>query len=276
MRGLAVSVVLLAAVGCASHVADTPARPVPRRAEPVAALAPAAPAESARTAAERAENEAGYRTHVHGMRQFLLHRHLGEWVVIAGGRAFPVNEHGTMVRPARTMEEADAAARAAVPNARHRFVFRIGEEGDLEQSLGGAEIPHVLGVSFIAELERPDVEMRGLGPGQPIYFVKDGARTELTAKGPDNRMFLRPEVGPPGGRGRAAALYGLSTGFSGYVVLPSETAAAAELDLWEVPGKIRIDGLFQSGDCRRARARFRFPKTDLDFLLPVAIWPERP
>lgn len=238
--------------------------------------APAVHYDAARTEAERAANETAYAEHVAACRLYLLHEHLGEWIVIAGGRPFPLNEYGTAVQPAATMEEADAAARAKVPNAQHRFVFRIGEEGDFQQLLGGVELPHVLGVCFLAKLERPDVEMRALGPRQPIYFVKGDVRTEITAKGPDDRMFVRPEVGPPGGPGRAAALYCLSTGFGGYAVLPPGTAVAASLHLWEVPGKITIDGVFQKGECRRARARVRFTDTDLDFLLPVAIWPERP
>jgi hypothetical protein len=266
----ALAILMLLATACASPPEAPPADPAVTTASIPAPPLP----DSALVASERAANEAGYRVHILGIRQRLLHHHLGEWVVIAGGRAFPVNEYGTMVRPAATMEEAVAAARKALPDARHRFVFRIGEEGDLEQPLGGCELPHVLGVWRLAELERPDVEMRGLGPGQRIHAVKDGVRTEITAKGPDRRMFVRPEVGPPGEPGRAGPLYGLSTGFAGCAVLPAETAAAASLTLWEVPGRITIEGMFQKGECRRARARFRFPGTDLDLVLPVAIWPE--
>jgi hypothetical protein len=231
--------------------------------------------DAAKTSAERAANGVAYQEHVLPRRQYLLEKHLGQWIAIAGGKAYPVNEHGTAVAPAATMEGADAAAKAAVPGARHRFVFRIGEEGNLEQPLGGAETPHVLGTWFFAELERPDVEMRGIGPGQPIHFVKGGTRTEITTKGPDDRMFVKPEVGAPGAAGKAGALYVLSTGFGGYAVLPAETAAAASLHLWEVPGRLVIEGALLKGNCHRARARFRFPGTDLDLLLPVGVWPER-
>lgn len=254
---------------------DPPPKSPPAAGKPPASDAPAAYDEE-KTAAERAADEAGYREHILGWRGFILNEHLGEWVVIAGGKAYPVNEHGTAVKPAPTMEAADAAARAAVPGARHRFVFRVGEEGDLAEELGGAEITHVLGTGFLAKLERDDVEMRGYGPNQPIHFVKGGTRTEITVKGPDHRMFVKPEVGSPGAAGRAEALYVLSTGCNSYAVLPAETAAAASLHLWEIPGKVSIEGAFQKGECRRARARFRFPNTDLDFTLPVAIWPAPP
>jgi hypothetical protein len=128
---------------------------------------------------------------------------------------------------------------------------------------------------FIAELERPDVEMTGFGPRQKIHFVKEGTRAEITAKGPDDRMFLQPEVGAPGAAGRADDLYVLSTGFAGFVTLSPETASNASLHLWEVPGTVAVEGAFVKGDCRRARARVRFPGTALDFLLPVAVWPEK-
>lgn len=239
--------------------------------------------DAAKTAAERAMNEAGYREHIHGWRSYLLHRHLGEWVAIAGGKAYPVNATGTAVRPAATMEEAVSAARAAVPDAHHRFVFRIGEEGALVEVMGGAEIPHVLGNVFIADLERPDVEMKGFGPNQKIYYAvpdvpsvgQKAERVEITAKGPDDRMFMKPEVGPPGTAGRAETLYVLSTGYAGCMTMSPESAAAASLHLWEVPGTVTVEGAFQKGVCRRARGRVRFPGTDLDFILPVAVWPEK-
>jgi hypothetical protein len=221
--------------------------------------------------AQRAANEEAYRAHVVPIRETLVHEHLGRWISIARGRVFPQNEHGTLVSPAATMEEAEEAARAAAPDARHRFVFRVGEEGDHRQAGGGAELEHVLGVGFLARLERPDVAMRGLGPRQPIHFVKDGVRTEITVKGPDDRMYVRPEVGPPGAAGRPDALYVISTGYSGYATLSAPTAARASLHLWEIPGKVTIEGAFGTADFRRARARFRFPGTDLDFTIPVAV-----
>jgi|GEM_PF-5540848 len=265
--GLVMAVGVASWLGQGVGVGEPPRKPAP---------APALSYDAAKTRAERAANEAAYREHILGMRNRLLHENLGQWVAIAGGRAYPVNESRTVVRPALTMEEAVAAAEAEVPEARHRFVFRIGEEGDLEELLGGAEIPHILGNWFMMHMDRPDVELRGLGPDMPIHFVKGGVRTEITAKGPDSRMYLRPELGPPGGAGHAEALYVLSTGFGGYATIAAATAAAASLHLWELPGSVTISGAFQKGRCHRARAQFRFAGTDLVFVLPVAIWPDRP
>lgn len=261
-------VAILVAAGSIRHAPADEPRPAP--------AGPASfPYDAVKTAAERAADEAAYTQNIGVAREHLLHEHLGEWVAIAGGRVFPQNEQGTAAAPADTLEKAVAAADAAVPQARHRFVFRLGEEGDFWHMLGGVELPHVLGNRFLALLERPDVEMRALGPGQRIHFVKKDVRVEFTAKSPDLRMVVRPEIGPVGGAGKADALYVLSTGFSGYGTLSAETAAAAALHLWEIPGSVSLQGAFatNTGKCRRARARLKFPGTDLDFVMPVAIWP---
>ncbi|MEO6596717.1 MAG: hypothetical protein ABIP94_18375 [Planctomycetota bacterium] len=229
--------------------------------------------DAAKVAAERVDNEAAYAKHILGNRESLLHRYLGNWVAIAGGRVFPVNEQHTVVRPAATMGEAVAAADLEVPRAQHRFVFRIGEEGEFEEFLGGAELPHVLGNGFFLELQLAGVALDDIGPHGHLFAGRDGGRTEITVAGPDERMFVRPQVGAPGATGRADARYGLSTGFGGTGVLPPETAAELSLYRWEIPGKVTIEAVTQRGGvCHRARARFRFPGTNLDFTLPVAIW----
>jgi hypothetical protein len=173
------------------------------------------------------------------------------------------------------MDDAIAAADLELPASLHRFVFRIGEEGDASEFLGGADLRHVLGNGFFVELEMGGIALNGLGPHGSLFAARDGLRTEITVPGPDDRMFVRPEVGPPGVSGCASELFVLSTGFGGTAVLPPETAAALSLNRWEIPGKITITAAMQAGgECRRARARFRFPGTSLDFVLPVAIWPE--
>src|SRR5437763_1586488 len=130
----------------------------PARGEPPSdARPPAVASDADKMAVERAADEAGYREHC-GWRSRLREEFLGCWVAIAGGKAFPVNATGTAVRPAATMDEAVSAAKAAFPNARHRFVFRVGEEGDLDEFVGGSNIPHVVGNAFQARLQ-------GLGAG---------------------------------------------------------------------------------------------------------------
>jgi len=196
--------------------------------------------------------------------------HRGEWVAIVAGRVATAT--GARIEPVKTLEDADAAARAAAPNATHRFVFQVGEEGDVEWPMGGCELQHVLGNPFLALLKRPDVKMEGLGPGERIEFCLGDTLTEITVKGADDRMYLRPEVGAPAAAGAASETYCISTGFNGAATM--SPASAAGLELWEIPGVAHVKGEVQSGDCRRARARMRWANTPLDFVVPVAVWPK--
>ncbi|MEZ4219275.1 MAG: hypothetical protein R3B13_00010 [Polyangiaceae bacterium] len=82
-------------------------------------------------------------------------------------------------------------------------------------------------------------------------------------------MYARREVGAPGAKGQADPLYVLPTGFAGYAVLPSDTASAAPLHMWEVPGTVILQGTLPMGECRRARAHSRFSGADLGFVVAV-------
>jgi hypothetical protein len=177
-------------------------------------------------------------------------------------------------RPTPRLAEADAAARAAAPRARHRFVFQVGEDGDVAWPMGGCELQHVMGGGFLALLERDDVEIRGYGPKQPVKALFGEQLREITVKGPDDRMFVQPEVGAPGAPGKASELYCLSTGFAGVATVAPTTAAGAGLEMWEIPGTADVLHGAPQGKCRRAVARFAWPGSALDFVAQVAIWPE--
>jgi hypothetical protein len=91
------------------------------------------------------------------------------WVAIAEGH----------VLPAASLEAADAAARKAAPEARHRFIFQMGEEGDVEMDIGGCELPEILGTHFLALLERDDVAMRFSTKHPSIQWRHGDTLTEL-------------------------------------------------------------------------------------------------
>ncbi len=44
--------------------------------------------------------------------------------------------------------------------------------------------------------------------------------------------------------------------------------------LWEIPGTANVFGGAESGLCSRAIARMSWPGSDLDLVVPVALWPE--
>jgi hypothetical protein len=254
-----------AALFLAAACSSSSPQPVPR--EFADATVPAATAES-----ERAANLAAYRFLYLPEQPRLAATRRGGWLAVAGGKVVPSN--GQAIVPAATIEEAAAAAVAVKPEAKHRFVFRIGDEGDVVWPMGGCELAHVVGVQFIGLFEdRLDVEMKALGPGQKILAAVGGPMQEITVKGPDDRMYVRPEVGPPGAAGRATEAYCISTGFGGMAVVSPTTAEG--LELWEIPGSARITEKSPEGVlCRRAYARFAWPGSNLDFTVPVAIWPK--
>jgi hypothetical protein len=218
---------------------------------------------------DRAADEGAYQFLYVPSQKALLSAHKGEWLAIAGGRVIPSN--GPEPSTVRTMEEADALSRKAVPDARHRFLFQVGEEGDVTWQLGGCELPNVVGNQLLALLEAGGVEMKNIGPGERMHVRINGQPTELTVTTPDEaRMYLRPQVGAPGAAGVAKDNFCVATGFAGTATMSAATAAG--LEMWEIPGTCRISGALQSGDCRRARARMTWPNTALDFVVPVAIW----
>lgn len=232
---------------------------------------PAAGAELPSIDAERSADDAAYRTLYLPERARLIAEAPGRWLAIVGGRLVPAD--GTLPAPAPTMEEAVAAASAAAPGARHRFVFKVGGDGDLECDLGGCELPRVLGTQFLALLERRDVMVRFSTKRPSVQFISGDTARELATRSEDGRMFLAPDVGPPGSEARGGRAYCVSTGFGGLATMPQEDAKG--LELWEIPGVARVTGVMQSGECRRAWARFRWPNTPLDFVVPVAIWPPK-
>lgn len=251
------TLLLVAACGSSKPAGTPPA---------FAAVEPAGPtAES-----ERTQNLGAYRFLYLPEQAKLAATRKGAWLAVAGGKVVP--SVGQAIVPAATMEQAVAAANEAKPDAKHRFVFQVGEEGDVDWPLGGCELPHVLGTYFMALLERDDVRMN-LSPKHPsIVLVRGDQTTELAVAGADTRMYVQPEVGPPGAGGAPGAAYCVSTGFGGFATMSA--ASAAGLELWEIPGTAHVAGVAQSGDCRRARARFNWPNTPLDFTVPVAIWPK--
>jgi hypothetical protein len=196
----------------------------------------------------------------------------GKWVAIVVGRVVPAT--GARIEPAKSMEDADAAARAVAPDVKHRFVFQVGEDGDVEWPMGGCELQHVVGTGFLKSLYADVSQLRmDKGLSAPIEAKFGEEFREITVKGPDARIYLKPEVGAPGADGTATEPYCVSTGFGGCATMSPASASAAGLELWEIPGSLTITESTVDGvRCRRARARFRWTGTKLDFALPVAVW----
>lgn len=260
MRMFLLVLALVPAVSCSSKGAKAPARQDQQQ--------PLAVAQK-NVEDERAADEGAYRFLYLPAQKALLGTRKGDWLAIAGGQVIPAN--ATDPAPVKSMAEADALARKAVPGAQHRFIFQVGEEGDVTWQLGGCELQHVFGNQALALLEGKGVDMKNIGPGERMHVRINGVATELTVTTPDeNRMYLRPQVGAPGETGVAKENFCVATGFAGTVTMSAATASG--LEMWEIPGTVHVSGALQSGDCRRARARLTWPNTQLDFVVPVAVW----
>ena len=260
MRMILLLLALVPVVACSSKGPKASSRADQQVPLPIAAKS---------TDADRTANEGAYQFLYVPSQKSLMATHKGEWLAIAGGRVIPSN--GPEPAPVKTMEEADALSRRAAPDAAHRFIFQIGEEGNVTWELGGCELANVVGNQLMALLEKGGVEMKNIGPGERMHVRINGQPAELTVTTPDEaRMYLRPQVGAPGATGIANDNFCVSTGFAGTATMSAGTAAG--LEMWEIPGTVRISGAVQNGDCRRARARMAWPNTSLDFVVPVAVW----
>lgn len=219
---------------------------------------------------ERSTNLLAYRERYLAIADDLMSRRRGAWVAIVDGHVLP-NVDGE-VAPTESLDSLIRTAESAAPHALHRFVFRVGEDGDVDWPMGGCELKHVVGTPFLGMLERDDVEMRGIAPGQPIKVLFGETFQAITVAGSDARMYVRPVFGPPGAAGTASADYCVSTGFGGVAVLPA--ADYPEAGLWEIPGTADVFGGAESGLCSRAIARMQWPGSNLDLVVAVALWPK--
>jgi hypothetical protein len=190
-------------------------------------------------------------------------------VAIAGGRVLTADT--SRVVPVRTLAEADAVARRAAPQARHRFIFRVGDEGDVDWNLMGAsKAPDVVGVQFLLLVQGIDADALSKSD-DPLAALLGGKLKPLLFQGrTDQRLFVRPEVGPLDVVGEATHDFVVSTGFTGTAVMQAD--AAHGLEMWEIPGTARI-GRGDDDACRRAYARFRWPAAKIDVTSAVAIRP---
>jgi hypothetical protein len=217
---------------------------------------------------ERRANEAAYRFLYVPDRKRLAVECSGQWIAIVAGRVVPAT--GPQIEPFKTMKEADAAAREAAPDAAHRFVFQIGEEGDVDWPIGGSDLRNVVGTRLLLLMQgmTPDEWSKSANPLDALLGGK--VRALLSQGAGDARLFVRPEVGPVAAAG-VARDFCVATGFAGTAVLPKESAEG--LSMWEIPGTARLgDGA--EDESRRAYARIRWPASGMDFTVPVAIWPK--
>lgn len=227
-----------------------------------------------RIAAERFRNEQAYRRHWLPRQKTMREKHAGKWIGIVAGRLLPCSADGEP-RPTATLQELDREAAKSHPRARHRFLFRIGDEGDEDVSVGMCELERIVGGRVIHTLSTKWTVQAGGG----FFVQRAGKWIDIGAKGPDKRSFVAIEIGPPSApepRARTEPrLFCYSNIFGGTLMLPESDVDARQLARWEIPGELAISGLARRQRLRRVLLRCRWPKLGHEAVYPAALVPAR-
>jgi hypothetical protein len=224
-------------------------------------------------AAARAQNDRAYRDYLH-LREILIARgHAGRWVAILDGQILP--RAGGEVVPVDSIEALHFLVDPGHEGARHRYFFRIGEEGDVAYHYYAPNLPgsDALGVGLFRATFLGEPESDVVFAPDRVY-AKRGARRHDWAYG---EKGIALDLADPTARPTVRAIVTPSSACDGTFVLSSETAASLGLERFEIPGVCWYgpeDG--ERVACRRARLRWRVPELDLDATIPVAVWPRRP
>jgi len=252
---------------------ETPATPEP--AQPVGEK-PEAKAEGAPPAAlpkegedaideQRARDEIAFENDYLRFKERLVPAQLGRWIAIVSGRVVPVDDKGKLA-PAASMPDCLAAADAVDEKALHRFVFQIGEEGDVfyadasrsPRSVVGAAFKSTLGI--VAGFDARSGEMTWTRAGKSRRFKFDHERFELAISDPTDRQSMATAVVD-------------SSGYGGFLALEAASAVLLDGARFEIPGRV----LLKTGDgveaLRRTRVRVKVGELDVDVTVPAAAWP---
>jgi hypothetical protein len=227
--------------------------------------APAGGPESPDMAKERAADDEAFRETYLLEKERLFAEHAGEWLAIAGGEVFPADGKRNLL-PAKTLEECLAAAERKVPRARHRYVFRIGEEGEVRYSVLGFPARWTMSGIGLYRLLGLTVGVDG-AKGTTTWRLKGKEKTFPVGKAAE----MGVKLADPTGKGAREVTVGVSTGFNGVALLEPPVSGSLGLARFEIPGAtiVKIGGA--EVKCRRARVRLAVPEIDLDVTIPVTL-----
>ena len=187
------------------------------------------------------------------LRSEKVQRHLREnpglWAAIAGGDSLVVTA---------PLEKVLAGIERAEPKAKHRFVWRIGEEGDVAYNLTFGDQPWA-GMKFLTETRL--TLGRGKKPGWTFYTEQD-PKKQAQFVGKDKRPWLPIVVGVPGRDEGTKITFVVSTGSNCPLLLPE----GHRFPLSEIPGTAVVDsGLNRAQwQLRRYLVRARIPELGFD------------
>lgn len=214
---------------------------------------------------ERRRNQGAFDRDYLGEKELLMARHPGEWVAIAEGHVLPVDAYGH-IEPTPNLDALLAQLALTHPGARHRFIFRVGEEGRVNYHFTMYNESGFVGWSFLMMLEG------GVWTSNEGVFITPEKGMDLsTAKpiGPAGAGTMTARLAGPDGQGERDLPLFVATAYGGSVVLDEADATDFGLQRWEIPGVAFSEG---RGEMRRARVRVKVPGADFDADVPVSIW----
>jgi RNA polymerase sigma-70 factor (ECF subfamily) len=264
-----VSLTVAVAGYAVTHRSSRPVAPV------AAAANPPAPTGEDPVETERQRDLAAYRDEYlpkkHGLENETLEKSptMERWVAIAGGHVLQAQAPAAGIAIFADAAAADRAADAAAPRARHRFLFRVGQDGDVTYVLGGTGRRYVLGTGFTSEFQ-----IQG--------FTQDAMTFQRTATDPpmsagwtagSHGWFLDVHCQDPGAGVDVSESFQVSTGFNGGIVAPPSLADDLRLARWEVPGEAHVQGMLQTDEhARRAQLRLEIAELGYSRVIDAAIW----
>lgn len=220
----------------------------------------------------RAKNLKTYQARYVPQRDRLTKAKAKGWVVIVEGMLLPVDGDGN-VEPAATWEEVERQARRLHPGAVHRFVFRVGEDGDSSHFYTLGEFPHGIGSGLVKAVTKAT---RSKWWSNPHDIWLEGGTSEgvISVRDEKGYPWVPLTVTAPGGETKVQHRFGFASAFPGPAVVSKKTARKLGLALWEIPGTMALN---KTRKCRRARCHFELKKPDgkpaTTVTCDVAIWP---
>lgn len=214
---------------------------------------------------QRAHDEITYENEYLRVKERLVPDQLGKWLAIVNGRIVPSDSHGRP-EPAATMESCLTFADTVDEKALHRFIFRVGEEGDVlyadpahsARSVVGSALKSLLAISSTFDVRNSEVSW--IREGKVHRFKLEKEHFPLLLSDPVGRQSMQTDVAD-------------SSGFGGFLALEASTAVVLDGPRFEIPGRV----LLKTGDgfqeLRRTRVRVKIPDLDVDVVVPAAAWP---
>ena len=196
----------------------------------------------------------------------LLKKAAGQWVLISKDQVLPQSDKGK-ISPAKTLDELLLLAEALVPGAKHRYVFRVGEEGDRSTFYTAGDVQFGVGSKF-AEAIMKATESEWWCRGASVLLKnKSGEFKELSPAG-SGVPTVPFTIAAPKGDVSSKASFVYCSAFPGGATISPKEAAKLHLELWEVPGTHTLNEFYK---CPRALLRFTLKDPKAEVTLPVCI-----